>query len=125
MDDRQPRKRGVERNLDHRVEVLFPVREPALARRVLVEVLELGLADNVNGPVAERMCAAAQAAGISSESVGVPYGTDAAAFGAAGVPSIVFCPGSIDQAHTADEWLALDQLALASEALYEVGRRWS
>lgn len=88
-------------------------------------LIGFGLADNVNGPVAERMCAAARAAGISSESVGVPYGTDAAAFGAAGVPSIVFGPGSIDQAHTADEWLALDQLALASEALYEVGRRWS
>jgi polyphosphate kinase len=37
----------MERNLDHRVEVVFPVREPALARRVLAEVLELGLADNI------------------------------------------------------------------------------
>ena len=55
--------------------------------------------------------------------VGVPYGTDASAIGAAGVPSIVFGPGSIDQAHTADEWLALDQLEQASEVLYQFARR--
>ena len=41
--------------------------------------------------------------------VGVPYGTNAAAIAAAGVPSIVFGPGSIDQAHTADEWLEVEQ----------------
>ena len=84
-------------------------------------LLGLGLPDGDNGPLAERMVAAARAAGIASEAVGVPYGTDAAAFAAAGVPSIVFGPGSIDQAHTADEWLALDQLAKASEALYQFG----
>ena len=55
----------------------------------------------------------------------MPYGTNAAAIAAAGVPSIVFGPGSIDQAHTADEWLALDQLAQASEALYQFGRTGS
>ncbi len=67
------------------------------------------------------MVAAARAAGIASDAVGVPYGTDAAAIAAAGVPSIVFGPGSIDQAHTADEWLSLEQLAKASEALYQFG----
>jgi acetylornithine deacetylase len=35
----------------------------------------------------------------------------------------VFGPGSIDQAHTADEWLALDQLEAASEALYRFAAR--
>lgn len=55
--------------------------------------------------------------------VGVPFGTNAARFALAGVPSVVFGPGSIDQAHTADEWLALDELHIASEALYRLGRQ--
>ena len=82
----------------------------------------LGLSDETNGPLAERMVAAAREARIDSRLVGVPFGTDAAAIGAGGVPSIVFGPGSIDQAHTADEWLPLDQLAQASEAFYRFGR---
>jgi acetylornithine deacetylase len=85
-----------------------------------------GLSDDVNGPLAAQMVAAARSAGIECRTIGVPYGTNAAAIGAKGVPSIVFGPGSIDQAHTADEWLSLDQLAQASEALYQFGcRRFS
>ncbi len=57
--------------------------------------------------------------------IGVPYGTNAAATSAAGVPSVVFGPGSIAQAHTADEWLALDQLAEASEIYYRFARQWA
>jgi polyphosphate kinase len=37
----------MERNLDRRVEVVFPVRDRALARRIEVEVLDLGINDNV------------------------------------------------------------------------------
>jgi acetylornithine deacetylase len=85
-------------------------------------LIGLGLADDANGPLAERMAAAARGAAIDSSVVGVPYGTNAAAIAAVGVPSIVFGPGSIDQAHTADEWLALDQLEQASEALYRFAR---
>jgi acetylornithine deacetylase/succinyl-diaminopimelate desuccinylase-like protein len=81
-----------------------------------------GLLDQTNGPLAERMVAAAREARNECAKIGVPFGTDAAAIAGAGVPSIVFGPGSIDQAHTADEWLALDQLVQASEALYRFGR---
>jgi acetylornithine deacetylase len=82
-----------------------------------------GLSDANNGPLAERMVAAAREAGIDSRAIGVPYGTNASTISGAGVPSIVFGPGSIDQAHTADEWLALDQLERASEALYRFAAR--
>jgi acetylornithine deacetylase len=45
----------------------------------------------------------------------VAYGTEAGLFARAGVPSIVCGPGYIEQAHKADEYVALDQL-LACEA---------
>jgi succinyl-diaminopimelate desuccinylase len=41
---------------------------------------------------------------------GVDYFCDAAIFSAAGIPSVVFGPGDIAQAHTADEWISLAEL---------------
>lgn len=40
----------------------------------------------------------------------VTYATEAGQFSGAGVPSVVVGPGSIEQAHKADEWIALDQI---------------
>jgi len=40
--------------------------------------------------------------------------TDASRLNAAGIPSIVFGPGSIEQAHTSDEWVDLKQVKSAS-----------
>jgi acetylornithine deacetylase len=48
----------------------------------------------------------------------VPYGTDAAPLAAAGIPAVIFGPGDIAQAHTADEWIDLEQVEQASEILY-------
>lgn len=42
--------------------------------------------------------------------VGVDYFCDAAVLSAAGIPSVVFGPGDIAQAHTADEWISLHSL---------------
>ncbi|MEZ5300611.1 MAG: M20/M25/M40 family metallo-hydrolase [Verrucomicrobiales bacterium] len=50
------------------------------------------------------------AANPSSNLVGAPWFCDAAYLSDAGIPSIAAGPGSIDQAHTADEWLAEDDL---------------
>ena len=41
----------------------------------------------------------------------VPFGTDGGHFQAAGLSTVVTGPGSIEQAHTADEWIEIDQLA--------------
>lgn len=80
------------------------------------------LADNHNRSLGERLSAVVRAQGGPGRLVGVPFGTDASKLAAAGVPSVVFGPGSIDQAHTADEWLDLDQLHQASEILYRFAR---
>jgi acetylornithine deacetylase len=51
---------------------------------------------------------------------GVPYGTDATHLG--GIPSVVFGPGDIAQAHTADEWVDLAQVDAAAEILTHLTR---
>ena len=45
----------------------------------------------------------------------VPFATEAGRFQAAQIPTIVCGPGSIDQAHQPDEYIALEDLA-AGEA---------
>ncbi len=55
----------------------------------------------------------------------VDFWTEAAKFSAAGYPTFVYGPGDIAQAHTADEWVALDQLeayVTAVAAAVEKGR---
>lgn len=73
-----------------------------------------GLTDGANLPLAESLAQSARAVAGRSELVGVPYGTNAAIYAAADVPTVVFGPGSIAQAHTEDEWIELDQIGLAS-----------
>jgi acetylornithine deacetylase/succinyl-diaminopimelate desuccinylase-like protein len=41
-----------------------------------------------------------------------------------GIPSLVFGPGSIAQAHTNDEWVDLPQVALAARVLEETAARF-
>ena len=50
----------------------------------------------------------------------VDFWTEAALFSAAGFTSFVFGPGDIAQAHSADEWVALDQLGAYADHLYRI-----
>lgn len=77
------------------------------------------LADHDNGPLADRLAGVVRRVLGRGEKIGVSYGTNASRIAPTGVPTVVFGPGSIDQAHTADEWLSLDELAKASDVLYE------
>ena len=47
----------------------------------------------------------------------VPYGSEAGAFQAAGIPSVICGPGDIAQAHTADEWIEAAELEACMDFL--------
>ena len=61
-----------------------------------------------------------------ADGLGLPIGpavdfwTEASLFSAAGLDAIVFGPGHIAQAHTADEWVALDQLRTYAAAVARI-----
>jgi len=76
-----------------------------------------GLAADGAGAWVERLEAAAAACGTSARRFAARYGTNASVFAAAGVPSLVFGPGAIAQAHTADEWIELAQIDRAADIL--------
>jgi acetylornithine deacetylase/succinyl-diaminopimelate desuccinylase-like protein len=80
----------------------------------------IGLSDQHNRPLAERLTNVVHKHGRAGTICGVPFGTDAAAISSAAVPTIVFGPGSIDQAHTADEFIEIDELNLATEIFYRI-----
>ena len=52
-----------------------------------------------------------------SQPVGVDYFCDAAVLSAGGIPSVVFGPGDIAQAHTSDEWISLAALERGKDLL--------
>ena len=53
--------------------------------------------------------------GGEPEPIGVPFGCDATKLSRAGIPSIIFGPGSIDQAHRAEEFVEIEQVEFAAE----------
>ncbi len=70
-------------------------------------------------PLLARLGDCVQAvAGRPARRLAVPYATDASTLAEAGVPAVVFGPGDIAQAHTADEWVDLAEVEQAAEILY-------
>ena len=80
------------------------------------------LSDEGNGRLADRLVRTVAGVAGDCRRVGVPYATDAAFIAAAGIPTVVFGPGSLAQAHTDDEWLPLAQFEQAAEILYRFCR---
>jgi len=56
------------------------------------------------------------------KAAGVDYFCDAAVLAEGGIPSVVFGPGDIAQAHTADEWIARESLETAAALLLKFMR---
>ncbi|NDC62620.1 MAG: M20 family peptidase [Planctomycetia bacterium] len=73
-----------------------------------------GLPDEA-ADIADRLAEVAHRRGAGARRIAARYGTNASVLSAAGVPSVVFGPGSIAQAHTADEWIDLAQVDAAAD----------
>ncbi|MCA9011605.1 MAG: M20/M25/M40 family metallo-hydrolase, partial [Planctomycetaceae bacterium] len=78
------------------------------------------LTDADNADLASAVLACLTAVDGPHAAVGVPYGTHASPTCGGGVPSIVFGPGSIQQAHTRDEFIDIGQLEKAAEVYYQL-----
>jgi acetylornithine deacetylase len=50
----------------------------------------------------------------------VDFWTEASLFSGAGLTAIVYGPGDIAQAHTADEWVSLQQLLQYTESVTRI-----
>jgi acetylornithine deacetylase len=78
-----------------------------------------GLTAESNGRLSQLLLATATRHIPGRQIAGVPFGTDAAFLAQSGIPTVVFGPGSIDQAHTIDEWVDTVQLESCVEILVD------
>jgi acetylornithine deacetylase/succinyl-diaminopimelate desuccinylase family protein len=62
--------------------------------------------------------------GLNGQPAGVDFGSDASKLARAKIPSIIFGPGSIDHAHTADEFVELEQMELAFDLYRDLMMRF-
>jgi acetylornithine deacetylase len=80
------------------------------------------LPSQLESEIAKRLSESIRAVTDRYETEAVPYGTDASTLAAAGVPSVVFGPGDIAQAHTCDEWIDLNEIEVAAEILFHLAK---
>jgi acetylornithine deacetylase len=88
-------------------------------------LFSVGLNTSPDSEIVRVARAACDVADIDSRPIGVPYGTDASILQAQrGIASIVLGPGSITQAHGADEFVSLDQLVKAVDVYEGIALRF-
>ena len=114
---------GVERQFRDHLDVLRAA-DPAL--EYALEALEWlpAFEESPDGPLARRVGGACEKVLGRAEFKGVPWTANVGIFRQAGIPCLLFGPGSIRQAHTADEYVELDQVARAAAVYAEILRRF-
>ena len=102
-------------------ELLESLAESGIEARRGFTPLDMGPLDTpVDHPLVKVLQDARQLIlGDPGEPIGVPYGTDASWYAPAGIPCVIFGPGSIDQAHSDEEWVEIEDTALAAEIIAE------
>ncbi len=85
---------------------------------------DIPLETPVDSAIVSVAAAALRDIGLPHTPCGVPFGSDASKLAAAGVPSIVVGPGSIDQAHGAVEYVDCQQVEQAVEFYCAVMRQF-
>lgn len=81
-------------------------------------LLEAGLDTPPSASIVMAASEAGRQLSLPADVAGVPYGTDASTLSGAGIPTVVLGPGDIDQAHTPEEFVEIDQV-VACASLYE------
>ncbi|MFD1644065.1 M20/M25/M40 family metallo-hydrolase [Haloarchaeobius litoreus] len=75
-------------------------------------------------PVVGAVRAAAEEAGLDSEPYGGTFGADSRHYQHAGIPTVLFGPGSIDQAHFPDESIDVREVETAAGVIADAAARF-
>jgi len=76
-------------------------------------------------PLPALLADACRDAGGRAQFKGAPWASNAGVFDGAGIPTVLFGPGSITQAHTSDEFIEIDQVVQAAKVYAAAIRRYS
>ncbi len=69
-------------------------------------------------PLVTALRSAAEAEGEKGRVEGMTAWVESSLFARAGIPAVCFGPGSLDQAHTADEWVPVEEVEAAARILH-------
>lgn len=83
-------------------------------------LLAMGVDNAPDAAHCKALIRACELEGVKAELQTAHYATDAAIYQEAGIPCVVFGPGSIAQAHTADEHIAISQIEKASDIIQKL-----
>lgn len=79
---------------------------------------------SLDAPVVEALRASLEACGETVRVEGMSAWTDAALLNDAGIPAVCFGPGDITLAHSAEEWVPLDEITRATSVLERLAGSW-
>jgi acetylornithine deacetylase len=80
--------------------------------------------DNADDPIIQAARTVCRQYGIDDTPIGVAYGSDATKMTDVGVPTIVFGPGSIAQAHAVDEFVTVADVTRAARMIEDIARHF-
>jgi acetylornithine deacetylase len=92
-------------------------QDPAFTAEARLVLARPGSDVDPASPLVQGLLAALERQGQARVVAGMSAWVDAALLNAAGIPAVCFGPGSIEQAHAADEWIDIEEIACASATL--------
>jgi acetylornithine deacetylase len=95
---------------------------PDLDAELVAGLCRPGTEVQTDSPLVQRLLAAAEEEGMTPRVEGMTAWVDAALFNEAGIPAVCFGPGSIAQAHSADEWVEVEQIESCARTLERFAR---
>jgi acetylornithine deacetylase len=118
IDRRLLPSESVQQVLQHYAQIIDQLQSQTPGMEVQMEtpmLIDEAWAVDAKSSVVRSAASVLQSLSLNAEPIGVPFGSDASKLGRAGVPTIIFGPGSIDQAHAAVEYIELSQVDQAFE----------
>jgi acetylornithine deacetylase len=100
-------------------------REPSLDANLRMTLERPGTEVSVGSPLVQGLLAASAEAGAPALVEGMTAWVDAAFLNEAGVPAVCYGPGSIEQAHTDDEWIDVGEIVTCASVLERFARELS
>ncbi len=99
-------------------------RRPDFDARVTLSTAQLPSDVPTDAPIVKRLRGALERENVPVKIEGLSAWTDAALLNEAGIPAICFGPGDIALAHAAEEFVPVEEIAIATRVLTRVVREW-
>lgn len=98
-------------------------REPSLDAELEATLARPGTEVPEDSDLVQGLLRAGEAHGVARAVRGMTAWVDAAYLNEAGIPAVCYGPGSIEQAHTEDEWVPLSEVRTCADVLETFARR--